>query len=282
MEGRYITKIHHIQTGLVRIKSQQLRREGSGGIGQILLSRDWTDWLPINAWAIDHPEGLLIVDTGETARTSDPGYFPRWQPYFKLAVRTKVTAEQEIGPQMQASGLDPGKVWKVIMTHLHTDHAGGMHHFPNSEFLASREEYQNAQGFAGKLQGYLPHRWPDWFAPKSIKFEPKAIGPFDESYEVTEAGDVIIVPTPGHTPNHVSVIVKIEGISYFLAGDTSYSEDFLVGKHPDGVSQNPEIAVQTMEKILHYAEIEPTIYLPSHDPQSRDRLLQKRMLTPLA
>lgn len=168
------------------------------------------------------------------------------------------------------------------MTHLHTDHAGGMHHFPNSEFLVARNEYLNAQGFVGTLQGYLPHRWPDWFTPKSIKFEPKAIGPFDESYEVTEAGDVIIVPTPGHTPNHVSVIVKIDGISYFLAGDTSYSEDLLVGKHPDGVSQNPEIAVQTMEKILRYAEIEPTIYLPSHDPLSRERFLEKRMLTPLA
>ena len=91
---------------------------------------------------------------------------------------------------------------------------------------------------------------------------------------------MVIVPTPGHTPNHVSVIVKIDGISYFLAGDTSYSEDLLIGKRPDGVSQSAEIAVQTMDKILRYAEAEPTIYLPSHDPLSGDRLLHKRMLTP--
>ena len=151
----------------------------------------------------------MIVDTGETARTSEPGYFPRWQPYFRLAVRMNVPPAQEIGPQMQDSGLNPDSVSKVIQTHLHTDHAGGMHHFPNSEFLVSENEYMNAQGLVGMLQGYLPHRWPNWFAPKSIKFEPKAVGPFDESYTVTEAGDVVIVPTPGHTPNHVSVIVKI-------------------------------------------------------------------------
>jgi glyoxylase-like metal-dependent hydrolase (beta-lactamase superfamily II) len=225
---------------------------------------------------------MIVVDTGETARTSESGYFPRWQPYFRLAVRMNVSPEEEIGPQMRGSGLMPETAWKVILTHFHTDHAGGIHHFPNSEFLVSGNEYQDAQGFSGKLQGYLPHRWPERFAPRSIQFEPKAFGPFEESYAVTDAGDVVIVPTPGHTLNHVSVIVKIDGVSYFLAGDTSYSEELLLERHPDGVSPSVEVAVETMDKILRYAEAEPTIYLPCHDPLSGDRLMYKRMLTPTA
>ena len=36
------------------------------------------------------------MDTGETARTGDPGYFPRWHPYFRLAVRLDVTPEQAL------------------------------------------------------------------------------------------------------------------------------------------------------------------------------------------
>jgi glyoxylase-like metal-dependent hydrolase (beta-lactamase superfamily II) len=274
-----MTTIHPIQTGSVKIKASQRRREGTGGLGKLFLSRTWTEWLPIYAWVIEHPEGLIVVDTGETARASEPGYFPRWQPYFKFAVRMNVSQEQEIGPQMQKLGLKTEQTGKVILTHLHTDHAGGMHHFPNSKFLVDGKEHQNAQGFSGKLQGYLPNRWPDWFAPISIPFEPKAFGPFKESYAVTEARDVIIVPTPGHTPNHVSVIVKIDGISYFLAGDTSYSEELLRERHPDGVSPSVEVAVQTMDKILRYSQLEPTIYLPSHDPFSRERLIQKRKLT---
>jgi len=270
--------IHPIQTGSVKIKAAQKSREGKGGIGKLLLDGTWTEWLPIYAWVIEHPQGLIVVDTGETARTSESGYFPRWQPYFKLAVRMDVSPEQEIGLQMRALGFKPEEVWKVILTHLHTDHAGGIQHFPNSEFLVSENEYGNARGFAGMLQGYLPHRWPEWFTPKSIQFASKAFGPFETRSNVTEAGDVVIVPTPGHTPYHVSVIVQIDGTSYFLAGDTSYSETLLLERHPDGVSPNVEVAEQTMDKILTYAQTESTVYLPSHDPLFAERLKHQQAL----
>jgi N-acyl homoserine lactone hydrolase len=272
-------KIHSIRTGRVKVKAVQRRREGRGGLGQLLLSRRWTEWLPITAWVIEHPEGIIVVDTGETGRTSEAGYFPRWQPYYRLAVRMDVSPEEEIGPQLRALGFDPDEVGKVVLTHLHTDHAGGLHHFPNSEIFVSGEEFQNAQGFAGKVQGYLPHCWPDWFAPRAIAFEAGAVGPFEESYLLTEAGDVVIVPTPGHTAGHVSVIVKTAGLSYFLAGDTSYSEEILLERNPDGVSPDVAVAMGTMERILDYAAAEAVVYLPTHDPGSARRLENNHTLT---
>ncbi len=271
------TRIHCVQTGSVRIKVAQQRRE-AGGLARVLLGRNWTEWLPIYAWVLEHAEGLIVVDTGETARASKSSYFPRWQPYYRLAVRMDVSAEQEIGPQMRQLGLDPDGDCRVVLTHLHTDHAGGLHHFPLARFLVSSAEYQNARGLSGRLRGYLPHRWPAWFLPESLAFRPTPFGPFEESYPVTEAGDVVIVPTPGHTPNHVSVVVKIAGLLYFLAGDTSYSEELLVAKQPDGVSPSPESARRTMDKILRLAASEPTVYLPSHDPNAAKRLRLRQTL----
>jgi N-acyl homoserine lactone hydrolase len=238
----------------------------------ILLDRAWTKPLPVYAWAVETTEGVVVVDTGETARTGDPGYFPRWHPYFRLAVQLDVTPEQEVGPQLLQLGIRPDDVQTVILTHLHTDHAGGLHHFPKSKILVSDEELAIARGLAGRLRGYLPNRWPNWFAPRPIVFGPKAVGPFDRSQQVTADGTVVIVPTPGHTPGHVSVIVVDDEVRYFLAGDTTYTQQSLVDEKVDGVSPSEAVSLQTMRRIIRYARSQPTVYLPTHDPRSGDRL----------
>jgi glyoxylase-like metal-dependent hydrolase (beta-lactamase superfamily II) len=267
-------KIHAIQTGTVRIKPSQRAGRGRGVLRQVnlLLDRSWTGPLPIYAWAVETDEGILVVDTGETARTSEPGYFPRWHPYYRLAVRFDVTPEQEIGPQLLKLGIRPEDVRTVVLTHLHTDHAGGLHHLPTSEILVSDEELRIAKGAAGRLRGYLPNRWPDWFQPKSIRFGEPGFGPFLRCQRIASGGDVVMVPTPGHTPGHVSAIVVDGDLSYFLAGDTSYTQQLLVEQRVDGVSPDEAVALTTLRTILRYAKERPTIYSPTHDSESGHRL----------
>ena len=267
-------KIHAIQTGTVRIKPSQRVGRGRGSMRQvnILVDRTWTEPLPIYAWAIETDEGVILVDTGETARTGEPGYFPHWHPYFRWAVRLDVTPEQEVGPQMREIGIHPDDVRTVILTHLHTDRAGGLHHFPRSEILVCDEELRLARGFAGRLRGYLPNRWPGWFKPRSIDFVPEPFGPFDRSQRVTSDGSVVIVPTPGHTPGHVSVIVTVGDIGYVLAGDATYTQQALVEGHLDGVSPSEAVSLRTMQIIMRLVGERLTVYLPTHDPESGHRL----------
>ena len=91
-------RIHAIQTGTVAIKQRQVRGAGQrvGRRLNTLLDRVWTDPLPIYVWVIEHPEGIIVVDTGETARVTEPGYFPRWHPYYRLGVREWVRPEEEV------------------------------------------------------------------------------------------------------------------------------------------------------------------------------------------
>jgi glyoxylase-like metal-dependent hydrolase (beta-lactamase superfamily II) len=272
-------RIHALELGHVSVKRNQIN--GKGGdltrIGRTLFGREWADPLPILAWLIEHPEGLIVVDTGETARTSEPGYFPRWQPYYRMAVRMHVAPEQEIGPQIRALGFDPLDVKTVVLTHMHTDHAGGLAHFPDSEILASPRELAAFGSRKAKLDGYLPHRAPDWFAPAELTLADGEFQGFCASQVLTDAGDVIVVATPGHTAGHVSVLVRESSTEFvFLAGDTSYNQSLMLEGKTDGVNPKAAVTRGTLDLIREFCAREQVTYLPTHDAESVERLVGRK------
>jgi glyoxylase-like metal-dependent hydrolase (beta-lactamase superfamily II) len=271
-------KIHAIQTGSVRIKTAQVEGRGHGLPRRLPLFTDthWTDWLPTYAWAIETSEGVIVVDTGQGAHLLETGR--SLHPYLRWEVAFRIDREQEIGPQLRDLGIGPrSDVKRVILTHLHMDHDGGLAHFPNSEIFVAAGELQTASGYLGRLRGYLPQRWPSWFDPKPLDLAAEPFGPFASSRRLTEAGDVIAVATPGHTANHVSVVVEDGDIAYLLAGDTSYSEALMLAGKPDGVSADEQVTGGTLDTIRRFIASRPTVYLPTHDPRSADRLAHRQL-----
>ena len=268
-------RIHAIETGRVRIKQAQIEGRGHGTWRQLqpILSSEWADWSRVYAWAIEHPEGVIVVDTGAAAHLKS---LPRWHPYFRFAVRFDIEPEQEVGPQLRGLGIGARDVKTVVLTHLHIDHDGGLAHFPHSRILASAGEIARTSGIAGAMLGYLPKRWPKWFAPEPLAWQPTACGPFASSAPISAAGDVIAVPTPGHTPNHLSVVVRDGDHEIMLAGDASYLELTMLSGTVDGVSPDETVAAATLARIREFCSQRPVVYLPAHDPHAAQRLRQSR------
>lgn len=268
-------RIHAIETGRVRIKQAQIEGRGHGTWRQLqpILSSEWADWSRVYAWAIEHPEGVIVVDTGAAAHLKS---LPRWHPYFRFAVRFDIEPEQEVGPQLRGLGIGARDVKTVVLTHLHIDHDGGLAHFPHSRILASAGEIARTSGIAGAMLGYLPKRWPKWFAPEPLAWQPTAYGPFASSARISAAGDVIAVPTPGHTPNHLSVVVRDGDHEIMLAGDASYLESTMLSGTVDGVSPDETVAAATLARIREFCSQRPVVYLPAHDPHAAQRLRQSR------
>jgi glyoxylase-like metal-dependent hydrolase (beta-lactamase superfamily II) len=274
----HIVRIHAIQTGTVAVKRSQREGVGTGNkrLLNTFLDREWTEPLPILAWAIEHAEGVIVVDTGETARATEPRYFPRWHPYFRSGLRENLAPEDEIGPQLVLLGINPLDVRWVVMTHLHTDHAGGLRHFPQSEILVTRRELDRASGWRGQVRGYVSNRFPRWFAPRALDLDDEPFGPFPHSRILTRAGDVRLVAVPGHTPGQMAVIVREDDDEFvFLAGDSSYSQELMVRGVVDGVSPDDYVAQQTLDRIRSFTARQRVVYLPSHDPESVDRLVTR-------
>ncbi len=230
-------RIRSLQTGIVR------ERVGSRGVRRYLWAPWQDDGLPVNAFLVEHPRGLCLFDTGQTARAAQRGYFPAWHPFFRLA-RFELTPEDEAAAQLRSIAVDPDDVRWVVLSHLHTDHVGGMSAFTRSEALVDRVEWQRAQGMVGRVRGYLPQYWPG-AEPTLLDFWSGGFGPFSASYDLTGDGDLIVVSTPGHTPGHVSLLVKRPGASVLLGGD-------LARDLPDLKRKAPEIARYCAEHAVSY------------------------------
>ena len=130
----------------------------------------------------------------------------------------------------------------------------------------------------GRVRGYLPNRWPSWFDPVPLDLAAEPFGPFAASQRLTDAGDVIAVATPGHTTDHISVLVRDEDVTYFLAGDTSYDEQLMLSGSIDGVSADDDVASATLGAIRQLGRDRQTVYLPTHDPESSARLANRRLV----
>jgi glyoxylase-like metal-dependent hydrolase (beta-lactamase superfamily II) len=169
----------------------------------------------VHSFVVEHPAGLCVFDTGQTARVARPGSHPAWHPYLRLA-RFELGAADELAPQLRADGLDPGDVRWVVLSHLHTDHVGGVAEFGGARVLVARKEWELAQGFRGRLRGYLPQRWPPGLAPELVDFAGPAVGAFPASHDVAGDGRLLLVPLPGHTPGHSGLLVDQR---LLLAGD---------------------------------------------------------------
>ena len=268
-------RIHAIQTGRVQIKASQIIGRGHGLARRIapLTDREWVAWLPTYAYAIEHRDGVILVDAGASA---DLKRLPRWHPYFRFAVRFDIEPDEEAGPQLQAIGIGPADVKRVVLTHMHIDHDGGVAAFPASEILVSPGELSIASGIAGRIRGYLPQRWPRGFDPKPLVLDAKDYGPFARSRRLTADGSIVAVATPGHTADHLSVIVEDGETAIFIAGDASYSEEAMLAGTIDGVSGDEGAASATLAAIRAFAASRPTIYLPAHDPDAARRLAERQ------
>jgi N-acyl homoserine lactone hydrolase len=126
--------------------------------------------------------------------------------------------------------------------------------------------------------GDFKSSYPAWFKPNAVPYKKDKIEVFDKAYPINQSEDLFYVPTPGHTMGHSSIVFKTDHFDILFAGDTSYFQSQVLENEIPGVNANYKKTHETYEKIKAYAKIRPTIYLPSHDPEAGQRLLEAKWL----
>jgi N-acyl homoserine lactone hydrolase len=262
-------KIHALQTGTVRVKNSFLHPTfGRRRQLDLLLPGAFSEPLPIHCWAIEHDGGVLLVDTGETATAHDVAF-----------ARFDVAPEQELPGALAAVGLSAADVSDVVLTHHHGDHVDGVVHL-----RAPVRVHDDELRFAGLASSRVMRRLlrqplPRGFAPEPLALGDGPFGAFSRSRALSDDGRIVAVATPGHTPGHISVIcVDDEGRHVMLAGDATDTLEQLHARRADAVGPDPAVHVATLETILAHCAEHPTVYLPSHDPDSAARLRESTLV----
>jgi glyoxylase-like metal-dependent hydrolase (beta-lactamase superfamily II) len=165
--------------------------------------------ISFQAFVLKTPDRTIIVDTciGE-GREREYEIFTNMQSdYLKDLI---------------AAGYDPDEVDTVLCTHLHFDHVGWntrlengrwVPTFPNARYLFDRHEYDYWQAARGTSDPHVSH-FPDSIDPV---VEAGLVDLVGNEHQVCE--QVSLFPTPGHTPGHVSVLIRSRGQQAVITGD---------------------------------------------------------------
>jgi glyoxylase-like metal-dependent hydrolase (beta-lactamase superfamily II) len=252
-----VVKVHVLDTGRVKIHRRQVDPHPRDGLRLLatLVDRQWTEWLSVWSFAIEHPDGVVVVDAGQ-----DPDHVSLWWDiYERVAVRFDVGEADRLETRLTEAGLDPVGVRYHVFTHLHVDHVGAGP-LPGAAAVLNSSEWRAATARGGQLMGY---RRPGIDDPQTV----------DGDLDLYGDGSIELVATPGHTPGHQSVLVTpSRGARVLITGDAVYSEANLIDRKSDGVAWAPERARASIDRLRALCREAPTVVAPTHDTEAAGRV----------
>jgi N-acyl homoserine lactone hydrolase len=269
-----IRRVSVVSTGTVQIHPQHMAGTWQPTFLWVLMSRRWTAPRPINVFAIEHRDALVLFDTGQDrASVTDPGYFP---PGLLLGAlyrmsRFDMAANQTLSMLLKGIGYRAGAVDMVVLSHLHGDHIGGLREVSHAELLVSRSEWNTLSGpwpeLAGVLRRHIELPGLRWRQIEPVPIHDPTLAPFDIGHDLFGDGSLVLVPTPGHTAGSTSLIVRRPGRpTLALVGDLTYDAHLLERGQVPGVGNRRQLRRSTaMLNQLRRAN-PGLVVLATHDP----------------
>jgi N-acyl homoserine lactone hydrolase len=211
-------------------------------------SMDFVD----NCYLIKHAQGWFLWDTGIADEVASmPNGLAPADPRAVLWHRPKTLAAQ-----LDQLGVKPSDIKAIAISHTHPDHIGNVEMFPTAMLYVQKAEYE----------------WPG--ANGTPRFKPAhPVTVLEGDRDIFGDGSVTVLSTPGHTPGHQSLLVKLPHTgAIILSGDAVH---FKANWDNRGVPTNnfsKEQTLASMQEISERLTKEKAQLWINHDKAQRDSL----------
>jgi N-acyl homoserine lactone hydrolase len=205
-----------------------------------------------NCYLLKHEQGWMLWDTGLTdALAAKPeGQKP------EDARMTHWYRPKTLASQLEQLGVKPADIKFVAVSHTHPDHIGNVELFPQSMLLVQKTEYE----------------WPGTAGASRFKIE-HPVTKVEGDKDVFGDGSVTILSTPGHTPGHQSLLVKLPKTgALLLSGDAVHFKSNWENRGVPAGNVSAEQTRASMQRIADIMAKEKATLWINHDKAQRDTL----------
>jgi glyoxylase-like metal-dependent hydrolase (beta-lactamase superfamily II) len=212
---------------------------------------------------VETPDALVLIDAGVGNKDS-----AKFRDIYGIENESRAGRPSRLEDALAAAGFGAADVDVVINTHLHFDHAGGNTHrdgegrvalsFPRARYVAQRGEYEYAHWHNERVQAsYLPDNFDPVLQAGRLELV---------QGEVEVVPGVLMVPTPGHTPNHTSILLQSEGRTACFLADLVPTAAHLPLPWIMGYDVEPLVTLESKRRLLGRARAEDWLLVFEHDP----------------
>jgi N-acyl homoserine lactone hydrolase len=246
-----IEKIFIIDGGLAKVKDGSIYSPGVNVGVPMTLS--------CNAYLIRHKRSWLLWDTGiEDDLVSDPeGRI--------IAHGIQGIVRRTLASQLDQIGVAPDDIGTIAISHAHFDHVGNCRLFRKAKWVAQRAEYDAMFGDNPEQFGYSPDLY------SALRHNPVEL--VDGDHDFFGDGAVRLISTPGHTPGHCSLLVRLpETGTVLLSGDVAHNrENFRLRRVPS-FNADQRASTVSMDKVDALLRVERGTMWVNHDTAQSEAL----------